>query len=92
MSDTRLPLAGVIGHPIGHSRSPKLHRHWLRTHGLRGDYIPLEVRDDDLEEVIRALPKMGFVGVNITIPHKERILSIADLVTDRATLIGAANT
>lgn len=92
MSDTRVPLAGVLGHPIGHSRSPKLHRHWLATHGLRGDYIPLDVRNDDLHDVIRALPKMGFVGVNITIPHKERILSIADLVTDRATLIGAANT
>jgi len=92
MSDTSIPLAGVIGHPIGHSRSPKLHRHWLRFHGLRGDYIPLDVRDEDLEQVIRTLPKMGYVGVNITIPHKERILGIADLVTDRATLIGAANT
>lgn len=92
MTDTRVPLAGVIGHPIGHSRSPRLHRHWLRTHGLRGDYIPMDVTDDNLEQVIKALPKMGFVGVNITIPHKERILGLADLVTDRATLIGAANT
>lgn len=86
------PLAAVIGHPIAHSKSPLLHRHWLKTYGLPGDYISLDVSPDNLEEVIRTLPKMGFVGANITIPHKVRIMDMADLVTDRATLIGAANT
>lgn len=92
MSLPRIPLAGVIGSPIAHSKSPQLHRHWLKTHGLPGFYIPMEVSGDNLRDVIAALPKAGFVGVNITVPHKERIMEIADLVTDRAILIGAANT
>ena len=92
MTETRIPLAGVIGTPISHSKSPQIHMHWLKTHGIKGYYIPMEVGADDLETVIRSLPKAGFVGVNITVPHKEKILEIADLVTDRATLIGAANT
>ncbi|MDX5382465.1 MAG: shikimate dehydrogenase [Rhodobacterales bacterium] len=88
----RIPLAGVIGSPIAHSKSPALHGHWLKTYGIRGYYIPMEVSADNLAEVLRALPKAGFVGVNVTVPHKEAVLEIADLVTDRATLIGAANT
>ncbi|MEM1075984.1 MAG: shikimate dehydrogenase [Pseudomonadota bacterium] len=92
MSESKIPLAGVIGMPIAHSKSPKLHTHWLRSYGVAGFYIPIEVASNDLGQVLRTLPKMGFVGVNVTIPHKESILQIADLVTDRATLIGAANT
>lgn len=92
MSHDRIPLAGVIGSPVAHSRSPQLHSHWLRTLGIRGHYIPMDVAEEDLETVLRTLPKAGFVGVNITVPHKERALAIADLVTDRATIIGAANT
>lgn len=89
---TNIPLAGVIGSPIAHSKSPQLHAHWLRTYGIAGHYIPMDVASEDLATVIRALPKMGFVGVNITIPHKEAVMQIADLLTDRAILIGAANT
>jgi shikimate dehydrogenase len=92
MSDTKIPLAGVIGSPIAHSRSPALHQHWLRTMGIKGFYIPMDVAQSDLAEVIRTMPRMGFVGSNVTIPHKEAVLDIADLVTDRAALIGAANT
>lgn len=92
MSHSKIPLAGVIGNPIAHSRSPKLHRHWLARYGIQGDYIPLHVTDADLGTVIRTLPKMGFVGANVTIPHKVAVLNIADQVSDRATLIGAANT
>ena len=88
----RIPLAGVIGSPIAHSKSPQLHGHWLKTNGIAGYYIPMDVSADDLAQVLQTLPKMGFVGVNITVPHKERALALADLVTDRATLIGAANT
>lgn len=88
----KIPLAGVIGHPIAHSRSPQIHGHWLQTYGLKGAYVPMDVASADLREVLTALPKAGFVGVNITIPHKETVLEMADLVTDRATLIGAANT
>ncbi len=88
----RIPLAGVIGHPIAHSRSPALHGYWLQRYGIRGHYVPLDVSPTDLAHVLQTLPLMGFVGVNITIPHKEAILQIADVVTDRAALIGAANT
>ena len=87
-----IPLAGVIGHPIAHSKSPLLHKHWLRTYGLAGDYVPLHVSEHDLETVLRALPLMGFVGVNITIPHKVAVMDIVDHISDRAILIGAANT
>jgi len=92
MTDTRIPLAGVIGHPVAHSRSPLLHGHWLRTYGLQGHYVPMDIAPDTLETAFRTLPDLGFVGVNVTIPHKERVMEIADLVSDRATLIGAANT
>ena len=87
-----IPLAGVIGHPIAHSRSPLLHKHWLQTYGIQGDYVPLHVSEHDLETVLRALPLMGFVGVNITIPHKVAVMDIVDHLSDRAILIGAANT
>lgn len=87
-----IPLAGVIGHPIAHSRSPALHGFWLKRYGIKGHYIPMDVAPSDLAHVLQTLPKMGFVGVNITLPHKEEILRIADIITDRAALIGAANT
>ena len=92
MSEGRIPLAGVIGDPIEHSLSPRLHGHWLRINAIPGHYIPMRVSAEDLETVIRTLPKAGFVGVNVTIPHKESALNMADTVTDRAALIGAANT
>lgn len=92
MSDNKIPLAGVIGSPIAHSKSPQLHTHWLKTYGLSGHYIPMDVSADDLADVIGMLPRMGFVGVNITVPHKVKVMELADLITDRATLIGAANT
>lgn len=88
----RIPLAGVIGSPIAHSRSPRLHGHWLRKYGIAGHYVPMDIAADDLATVLRALPKAGFVGCNVTIPHKEAVLAIADQVTDHARRIGAANT
>ena len=88
----RIPLAAVIGSPIAHSRSPALHGYWLKRYGIKGFYIPMDVAQADLATVLRMLPKMGFVGANVTIPHKEAILQIADVISDRAALIGAANT
>lgn len=92
MSTQSIPLAGVVGDPIAHSKSPRLHGHWLKRYGIEGQYVPLHVPESDLETVIRALPKMGFVGINVTIPHKISVMSLADQVSDRAILIGAANT
>lgn len=87
-----IPLAGVIGHPVAHSLSPRLHGHWLARYGLAGHYVPLDVAPDDLAEVLAMLPRMGFAGVNITIPHKEAVLGLARQVSERARRIGAANT
>ncbi|MEC7964827.1 MAG: shikimate dehydrogenase [Pseudomonadota bacterium] len=92
MSGPKIPLAGVIGSPIAHSKSPLLHGTWLRKMGLPGHYVPMDVAPEDFEQVLRTLPKAGFVGVNVTVPHKEAAIRLADVVTDRATLIGAANT
>lgn len=86
------PLAGVIGWPVFHSLSPRLHGHWLRRYGLEGQYVALPVAPENFAEVLKNLPRCGFVGVNVTVPHKETALQIADIVTDRAKAIGAANT
>ena len=85
-------LAGVIGNPIAHSKSPKLHNYWLSKYKINGFYIPFSVTNDKLETSIKSLIELGFSGVNITIPHKTSVLSFADSITDRAALIGAANT
>lgn len=92
MSDNKIPLAAVVGSPIAHSRSPQLHNYWLSVHRVRGHYVPMDVSHDNFDQAIRILPELGFVGCNITIPYKERVMALADQVTDRATLIGAANT
>lgn len=91
MSD-KIPLAAVIGHPIAHSKSPNVHGYWLRKYGLKGHYIPMDIEPDKLSDLLPRLADLGFVGANVTIPHKEKVMEIADLITDRATLIGAANT
>jgi shikimate dehydrogenase len=92
MSDDAIPLAGVIGSPIAHSLSPRLHGFWLKKYGINGHYIPIELTRDSFERGLRALPTLGFRGVNITLPFKETVLALADVITDRAALIGAANT
>ena len=71
------PLAAVLGNPIGHSKSPLIHGHWLRRYGIRGQYLPLQVEEEDLRAVIRAMPKMGFVGANVTLPHKIAVMRLA---------------
>ena len=91
-SETPPYLAGVIGHPISHSKSPKLHNYWLSKYNINGFYIPFSVTTDKLQVSIKSLIGLGFNGVNVTIPHKTNVLSFADSVTDRAALIGAANT
>lgn len=85
-------LAGVMGWPVGHSRSPRLHGFWLQQLGLDGAYLPLPVRPEDFESVFRALPRMGFAGANVTVPHKEAALALADEVEPLARRIGAVNT
>ena len=90
--EKKLLLAGVIGDPILHSKSPILHRFWLNQNNINGHYIPLKVSKIDLELVLKTLPKMGFSGVNVTVPHKESVLKIANEITQSASQIGSANT
>jgi shikimate dehydrogenase len=85
-------LAGIMGWPVAHSRSPLLHGFWLAQTGVDGAYVPLPVRPDQLEQALRALPVLGFRGCNLTIPHKERALAVVDRVEPLARRIGAANT
>lgn len=92
MTLLKIPLAGVIGAPVAHSKSPKLHRHWLDKTGAPGHYIPLHIEPSALKKTLEELPKLGFVGLNVTVPHKEQVMRHVDIITDRATLIGAANT
>jgi shikimate dehydrogenase len=84
-------LAGVMGWPIGHSRSPLLHGHWLRRHGIDGAYLPFPVPPDRLAQALRALPALGIAGVNLTVPHKEAACRIVDEVRPSAAARGSVN-
>ncbi len=85
-------LAGIMGWPIAHSRSPALHGYWLAENGVDGAYVPLAVHPDRLEQALRALPALGFRGCNLTIPHKQAALKVMDRVDAFARRIGAMNT
>lgn len=85
-------LAGVMGWPVAHSLSPRLHGFWLNRYGIDGAYVPLAVSPEDLAETIRLLPKIGFRGVNLTLPHKETVLPLLDEISPSAARIGAVNT
>ena len=78
------PLAGVIGWPIGHSRSPRLHGHWLARYRIDGYYVPIALPPEGFAAGLLRLPALGFRGVNVTIPHKEAALALATEATDRA--------
>jgi shikimate dehydrogenase len=87
----RFLLAGLMGFPVMHSRSPKLHNYWLAQHSLVGSYLPLAVKSENLHAALRALPALGFAGCNLTIPHKEAALGMVDRVDPLARRIGAMN-
>jgi shikimate dehydrogenase len=86
---SRFLLAGVMGWPVMHSRSPLLHNHWMHQHGLAGTYVPLAIAPDRLEAALRSLHPLGFAGCNLTIPHKQAAMKIVDSVDDVAKRIGA---
>jgi shikimate dehydrogenase len=87
----RFLLAGVMGDPVMHSRSPKLHNYWFAKYGLTGTYVPLAITAERLRAALRALPALGFSGCNLTIPHKEAPLEIVDRLDPLARRIGAVN-
>lgn len=85
-------IAGVMGWPVGHSRSPMLHGHWLRRYGIDGAYVPMAVRPENIGRALAALPALGFAGCNLTLPHKETALPHLAEIDDAARRIGAVNT
>jgi shikimate dehydrogenase len=84
-------LAGVMGWPIAHSRSPKIHNYWLKLHRIEGAYAPFAVPPGKLGDALRAMATLGLAGCNLTIPHKEAALKLVDVVEDEAARIGAIN-
>ena len=85
-------LAGVMGWPVAHSRSPRIHGYWLEEKGIDGAYLPLAVRPEALNDALAALPALGFRGCNLTAPHKEAALARMDSLSETARRIGAVNT
>ena len=85
-------LAGVMGWPVAHSRSPRIHGFWLEEKGIDGAYLPLAVRPEALDSALAALPALGFRGCNLTAPHKEAALARMDSLSETARRIGAVNT
>jgi len=85
-------IAAVIGWPISHSRSPLIHRYWLRRYGIEGDYQRRPIRPEDLPSFVQTIRSGELVGGNVTVPHKEAVLALVDDVDDVARAIGASNT
>ena len=88
----RSKLAGVLGWPVAHSRSPLLHGTWLERRGIDGAYLPLPVRPERFADAARALADLGFRGGNVTLPHKEAAFALCDRLAPSAERAGAVNT
>lgn len=84
--------AGVIGHPIAHSKSPVIHGYWLNQYGVDGEYKTYDIAPTELESGVRGLIDAGLVGFNVTLPHKQNIMPLCKTLSDEAKLIGAVNT
>ncbi len=85
-------LAGVVGWPVTHSRSPRIHGFWLERHAIDGAYVPLPIRPEEFVSALRGLRAAGFAGVNVTIPHKLAAFDLCDIVDEAARRAGAVNT
>jgi len=92
MSEKKFVLAGVMGWPVAHTRSPAIHNHWIAQYGLKGAYVQLPVMPEQLEAAVRGLPALGFAGCNVTVPHKVNIMRLVDELHPSAQRIGAINT
>lgn len=92
MTSAKPPVAGVIGWPVAHSKSPLIHRFWLGKLNLDGDYSRFPVHPDKVHAAVRALPALGLRGVNVTVPHKEAVLNAVDHIAPSAAAVGAVNT
>lgn len=83
---------GIIGYPVEHTKSPLIHNYWFEKHNINGVYIPLCVKPSDFADVIKNISKLGFKGLNITIPHKIQAMELVDVLTKDAQNAGAVNT
>ena len=92
MSDLPFVLAGLIGWPVAHTRSPAIHNHWIAQHRLKGAYVQLPVQPERLEAAIRGLPALGFAGCNVTVPHKVNAMRFMDELHPAARRVAAINT
>lgn len=88
----RAPKAFIIGHPVGHSRSPLIHGHWLARHGLAGSYERIDLAPDEVPAFLLSFAAQGFAGGNVTIPHKEQAFALVQRPTELARRLGAVNT
>lgn len=88
----RARVAGIIGWPVSHSRSPRLHGYWLEKHGIDGAYVPLPIAPEDFPATVGGLMHAGFAGANVTIPHKLAAFEVCDTVDETARRAGAVNT
>jgi shikimate dehydrogenase len=86
------PIACVIGWPISHSRSPAIHRFWLAELGIAGDYVPVPVTPDEIATFLGSFVRSGYVGGNVTVPHKEAAFAAVSAMDAEARAIGAVNT
>jgi len=84
-------VAGIIGWPVGHSRSPRLHGYWLEKHRIDGAYVPLPIPPEHFADAVRGLMYAGFAGANVTIPHKLAAFEVCDTVDETARRAGAVN-
>ncbi|ALK11041.1 shikimate dehydrogenase [Blastochloris viridis] len=89
---TAPPRACIIGHPVAHSRSPLIHRHWLQHYRIAGEYCREEVTPAAFPAFLRDLARHGYVGANVTLPHKETALAVVDEADEAARTLGAVNT
>jgi shikimate dehydrogenase len=85
-------IAGLLGWPVAHSRSPVIHNHWLARYGIAGRYVLFGVPPDRLETAVRGIAVLGLRGCNVTTPHKQAIFPMLDHVDELARKIGAINT
>lgn len=90
--DGATKLTGLIGSPVTHSRSPAIHQHWLQEHTINARYLAFEVASNNLKEAVKGAAALGFLGLNVTVPYKERVLDFVNSIEEDARYMGAANT
>jgi len=88
----RTKIYGVIGDPVEHTLSPLMHNTAIEEMGIDAVYVPFRVSPDDLEKAIEGMPALGIEGLNVTVPHKTRVIECLDRVTEEAEAVGAVNT